>query len=284
MSVPSLDADGDVVEKWAWSAFLRDEFPEYQTFWRLFVVGLTGRVVDGVTIGFRSQAELDAVHRPEWHVAVAQLHYTTLLHLGRTFTIRQRPLEDWDVLIEALARLSGATDTAFELLGRCLLRGPRAPWDPWSETAGNAPRRLWREHDGQPVEAVRRYRNTLIHGRVRVHYIDPGVGPLRVPSLDDIDQFADWRTADESTSRRANDLVDEAWLQVLEYLRRTWRNRLIPWCTWNVKSATIPLERAPTVSPAAHYSGGSVTPYTQHVVLPPTSAGSASVWPSPWRP
>lgn len=131
-----LALHGDRVEQAAWPLFVRDRFPEYEVFWQLFVVPLTNRVTDANDVSFRAQPELDQEGRPAWHVAVAQLHYTTLLHLLRAWEIRQRRV----AFIEAIARLSAATDTAFELLGRCLNGKEYAAW---SENAGKDARREW---------------------------------------------------------------------------------------------------------------------------------------------
>jgi hypothetical protein len=70
---------GDPEERAAWPGFVERDFPQYEEFWCRFVVSLTGRISDVSDIWFRSQPELDEEGRPEWHLAVAQLHYSTLL-------------------------------------------------------------------------------------------------------------------------------------------------------------------------------------------------------------
>jgi hypothetical protein len=277
-----LPTHGDVVERSAWQDFLRDEFPEYETFWQVFVVGLTERVKDGYGIGFRPQVELDADGRPEWHVAVAQLHYTTLLHLVRVFGLRQEPIRDRDALIEAIARLSAATDTAFELLGRCRALGKQ--YAPWSETAGGKARAAWQKRgrgkhmSPGPLAPVRGYRNTLLHGRARAHY-KAHDGTILCPSFEQMADAADWRNAEQSETVRANDLVDRGWAQVLSYLSRTWRAELVPWAMGKFVRPEIP-PLSPRVMPYPPYLGaGSVSPSIPNLTQPGPTPGSATFMP-----
>ena len=268
-----LASHGDVVERSAWDNFLRDEFPEYETFWQFFVVGLTERVKDGFGIAFLPRGELS---REEGHVAVAQLHYTTLLHLVRVFELRQGPIRDRDALIEAITRLSAATDTAFELLGRCLLDKDYAPW---KENEGKKAREDWQRREGLLLASVRRYRNTLLHGRARVHYRAQN-GPLLCPSFEQMADAADWREADQNETVRANDLVDNGWAQVLGYLSRTWRAELVPWAMGNFCRPDVPPPQQPPAPPyPPDIGGGSVSVVIRGTAQPGPTPGSATFVP-----
>lgn len=277
--MPYLDlaTEGDPVERAAWPAFLRMEFPQYQQFWRLFVVGLTRRP-EG--IDFRSQDQLDRIGRPSWHVTVAQLHYTMLLHLVRVFEIRRGLIANRDLFIEAITRLHSATDVAYELLGRSVLPGGEA--EPWSEEAGQSARRRWIRHDEPAthhLKDLRQYRNALVHGRVRPEFrarvgID-GLGEIEAlcyPKFLALDNVADWRRAALTDFAPADALVEEGWQSVLAYLRDSWDHTLLPWSKDNVPATRedADAERGEVVHEGGfggsagsagrpQYRGGSVT-------------------------
>jgi hypothetical protein len=91
---------------------------------------VTYRVKHRPDVRFQTTAELAATGYTDEDLAIAQLHYTLLLHLGRVFElldddgafsvrsyIANRPLGR-DEFFESFARLSGASDAADELLAR----------------------------------------------------------------------------------------------------------------------------------------------------------------------
>jgi hypothetical protein len=80
-----LETDGDRFERRWWHEFVAERFPSYEGFWLAFVVPLTGRGDDRGDIHFRSREELGAAQDED--ITVAQLHYTTLIHLGRVFDL-----------------------------------------------------------------------------------------------------------------------------------------------------------------------------------------------------
>jgi hypothetical protein len=66
---------------------MRDHFPSYEAFWVPHIVPLTYRLKDRQNVYFQTDEELaEAGYAPE-DVAVAQLHYTLLNHLGRVFEL-----------------------------------------------------------------------------------------------------------------------------------------------------------------------------------------------------
>ena len=280
---------GDREEQAAWPLFVRDEFPQYEEFWRLFVVALTGRVSDVREIGFRPQAELDRLGRHEWHVEVAQLHYTTLLHLARVFELRRRRVRDRDSFFEAIVRLDAAADTAFELLGHCLI--DRGSAESWNERTGERVRKAWEKKAGSPFISLARYRNSLLHGRVRpehevVFQVDRWSPKVPFyPTFEKMPTALDWRKADALDAAPADQLVDEAWTQVLAYFRKAWTGELLPWARASFKAPPVPITTRQGVSnlivsagalsaspDAPSYTGGSIT--HTHTILhtedPPT--------------
>jgi hypothetical protein len=270
----TLARDGDPEERVAQLLFLNAEFPQYEKFWRLFVVGLTGRVHDVTQIGFRPQAELDAEGRSEWHVEVAQLHYTTLLHLRRVFDLRREGIWNRDRFLEAIVRLDAATDTAFELLGHCLIdRGKSLPWD---EIAGQKVRKSWGKKAGQPLKALQDYRNCLLHARMRLEYpviLDIDGRQTTIPFYTTFGKMLnslDWREATIEHAAPVDALVDEAWAQVLDYFRHAWAEELLPWAQAAFSAPEVPvtLPAMPFSTPAARslsadapptYTGGSIS-------------------------
>jgi hypothetical protein len=283
----TLEQHGDRVEHAAWPLFVHAEFPQYEEFWQVFVVALTGRVHDVREIGFRPQQELVAEGRSEWHVEVAQLHYTTLLHLVRVFQLLERRVHDRDSFVEAIVRLDAATDTAFELLGHCLIdRGKSKSWD---EIAGMKVRRAWDAQEGHPFKSLQDYRNSLLHGRVRPEHevrLRADRWQTKVPFYPTFEKMAnalDWREASIDNAAPADQLVEEAWSQVLDYLRAAWDTQLLPWARETFKAPAVPGLAAPlgqsilgagaraaSADAPAEYHGGSVT-FTQTRVAPPTN-------------
>lgn len=83
----SIASDGDAWEKLYWQAFASERFPSCEDFWLAHVVPLTNRratdrLSNELRIRFRTDAELAADGRGHEDVAIAQLHYTLLLHIG----------------------------------------------------------------------------------------------------------------------------------------------------------------------------------------------------------
>jgi hypothetical protein len=237
---------GDSVERVAWPSFVCREFPQYEEFWQVFVVELTERVREPLAVEFRPQEELNKISRPAWHIAVAQLHYTTLLDLVRVFELRRRGVGDRDSFTEAIARLQAGVDAAFELLGRCLLSG--GDEQPWSEKKGESIRRKWQKAAGDPLKSLRDYRNALLHGRVRPEFQIQIPGPVygqqaRVtlyPKLETIASALDWRDATLNQAMPAEQLIDEVWAAVLDYARTTWETKLVPWARDNFRAPGTP--------------------------------------------
>ena len=276
-----LATDGDNTEQIAWATFLRHEFPHYEAFWQVFVVELTGRTWDGdqTNIRLREQADLDKIDRPPWHVAVAQLHYTTLLHLVRAFEIRHRRVRDRDSFTEAIVRLSAATDTAFELLGRCLLDPDEA--DTWNQNAGKRIRERWAQENDRPLQSIRSYRNDLLHGRVQMVF-DGRLGidgerytnVLFFPRFERLSPKPDWREANPDDAAPADQLVDEAWDRVLAYFRETWDGRLLPWARESFEAPERPPAKF-TFNIRAVRSLSADSPVPPVPYTPPGSA----IWP-----
>lgn len=124
----SIANDGDEWEKLYSEAFARERFPAYEDFWLRHVVPLTNRAATDrlstdLRIRFRTDAELAADGRGDEDVAIAQLHYTLLLHLGRVWQLLEQGLAfdagpasgqgfDQHHFFESFTRLSGASDVA----------------------------------------------------------------------------------------------------------------------------------------------------------------------------
>ena len=73
-----------------------------------------------------------------------------------------------------MSALSAATNTAFELLSRCLNPKTHERDEPWSEQEGKKVRDAWRQRDNRPLQELRNYRNVLMHGRARMEFVTAG--------------------------------------------------------------------------------------------------------------
>jgi hypothetical protein len=178
----TLAADGDLEERRYWPLFVRHQFPSYEEFWVKRIVPLTNRTRFRQDVSFRSSSELNPLGYRDEDVAVAQLHYTLLLHLGRVFDLltegqaftHPTPLFGRAFgrheFFESFTRLSGANDVADEILAR---RQAPGSFEAWSETHGSNARRNWRQTQGDPLRPIRAYRNRLVHGRVVPEFSGP---------------------------------------------------------------------------------------------------------------
>jgi hypothetical protein len=210
-------------------------------------VPLTGRPKH---VHFRSDDELAAIHRSPADLCNAQLHYTTLIHLGRAWDIRAAPLTV-ESFTEAITRLSAATDVADELLQRATCPGK---YDAWEESP--TARQAWRRAHGYPLQPLRDYRNRLLHGRIPPNITIELHGPLpdevlyvpsneprqflAVPRIGREKAHLDWRTVigqpdDRLTALRvdadfalAQNVFGTAWREVVAYLQNQWLGTLIP--------------------------------------------------------
>jgi hypothetical protein len=247
----TIAEDGDENEKNWWPQWTADHFSSYEAFWAARIVPLTYRIRDRRNVRFQTQAEIAAAGYSEEDVAIAQLHYTLLMHLGRVFellddarafTVRSymanRPFGR-DAFFESFARLSGVSDVADELLAR---RGDPGKYEAWNETHGRDARGAWRKLNPDPLRSVRAYRNRLVHGRVvpevYVNATEQGrvVGQLLFyPRLGKVDPYLDWRIAfAEAAKTTASPDFDEAalialdaWERFVEYVEQAWQMLLL---------------------------------------------------------
>jgi hypothetical protein len=276
----SLARDGDVVEREYCGRFLGRRFPSYERFWVAEVVPVTRRGIERGDIRFRSDDELRAESRSHEDVAIAQLHYTVMAHLGRAHDLRRALLDRWG-FAEVFVRLSGASDCADELLERVTNRGV---YDPWSEDGGRRARNRWRDVHGRPLQAIHDYRNRLVHGRVVPEMIANVVARNEqvfiFPRIDRVDDYLDWRHAfadvDAALARGdfqdAQSIAEGAWNQVVDYCEQAWRTHLAP---------PKPSERVETIRPVAPANAASgAAPIDAGDDLPP-GPGSASVYRPP---
>lgn len=248
----TIAADGDEFEKGWWPQWTRDHFPSYQAFWVPRIVPLTYRVKDRLNVRFQTPEELTAGGYAEEDVAVAQLHYTLLMHLGRVFellddarafTVRSHManrLFGRHEFFESFTRLSGASDVADELLAR---RANPGTYDAWNENHGRKARDAWRKSNPDPLRPVRAYRNRLVHGRVvpevyvraqddQGHALGEMLFYLR---LDKVDTYLDWRVAFAAVAGEPSPNFNEAalialdaWEKVVRYVEQAWQTHLLP--------------------------------------------------------
>jgi hypothetical protein len=230
----TLATDGDPFEQRYWTAFLARKFPSYERFWAAAIVDVTRRGIDRKDISMRSDTELAAVGKGHEDVAIAQLHYTVMMHLGRAFDLRTEM--DRYAFVEAFVRLTGASDCADELLQRVATPGA---YDAWSEEEGRKARFRWRRAHGKPLQDIHDYRNKLVHGRVmsEVTAIDPETQQrfYFYPRLDRVDAYLDWRTVipDPTTAIQSGDyaaaqtIAIYAWERVVDYCEDAWATHLL---------------------------------------------------------
>jgi hypothetical protein len=235
----TIAEDGDGFEKRWWPQWTSDSFPSYEVFWAARIAPLTYRVQDRRNVHFRTSAELAADGYTDEDVAVAQLHYTLLRHLGRVYELLM--VDDTfgrNEFFESFTRLSGASDVADELLARRESPGTYTAWD---ERQGQDARTAWRRgHPNDPLRPIRGYRNRLVHGRVvpelSVTMNDREGNPVGdvtlSPRLERVDAYLDWRVAFAGANfgdfAQVALIAGGAWELAVEYVEQTWRTHLLP--------------------------------------------------------
>jgi hypothetical protein len=253
---------GDDVEKCAWGAFLSSELPSYETFWAREIVRLTNRPAN---IYLKTDDEIARLSPPPTNipeaVCIAQLHHSVMRHLLFVLEVRKEGVADIDDFTNAVIRLVSAQDVAFELLGRKMMPGQfgvskasecRMARDAWIAAANNDPSRAsfsgsrktaWAaavrndpsivQFDCRPMERLRNYRHRLVHGRIPPWWKQDGQPPL-VPSLSAINDYIDWRRADDPKTASTNpdfksaaDVLEEARSETVAYLEKAWKFYLL---------------------------------------------------------
>lgn len=230
----SLPVDGDGFEQTYYPRFIANKFPSYETFWIGFVIPLTNRPQN---IQPKDDAALAAIGRTPQDVCIAQLHYSILRHLIRAFDLKSLPDVSVDSLHHAMSAVSGAQDTAFELLER--FRNP-AQYGPWLDkcrggiNGGREAQTAWKQHDHFPLQLIRDYRNNLIHGHTRPGFIINNV--VHLPKIGRELTYLDWRTVTGAIPNQQlladfdapRSILNSAWTDTLQYLEARWQAALLP--------------------------------------------------------
>ena len=224
----TLQADGDGIEQILFVPLIQPKFPSYEAFWQKFVVPLTNRPAN---VQLKTDPDLAAIGKGDHDLCLAQLHYSVLRHLGRAFQLRQDPNFGLDHLVFSLSAIVGAQDVAFELLER--FRNPTS-YGAWlgkksgGIDGGREAQSKWKQSDGYPLQAIRDYRNHLVHGRT-----PPGFGN-HYPKIGQESAYFDWRKVTAATSLPAADfdsatsIHDSAFDQTMTYFESKWASELLP--------------------------------------------------------
>lgn len=238
---------GDILEQISYGRFIENDFPEYETFWRNFVVPLTNRsqnVRPELKLHFVSDKVLTRIRRTKNDLCIAQLHYTIITHLARAHEIKHLKLCEFRLchFIEGITRLSSVIDVADELLERY---SSPSKYDPWDESAGQSARYNWRK-GSDSMKLVRDYRNKLVHGRINPSVLQERMYPFGdydlacnylVPKFDFYNDFNDWREVTNADNAKLTTLrpkfdhpisiLHEAWAKTLGYLGHQWNDVLL---------------------------------------------------------
>lgn len=229
-----LSIDGDDLERHYWGLFIKDQFPNYESFWLKFVVPLTNRPD---SVYFKADAELKKIGKNKSDLCIAQLNYSILRHLIRAFEILkalENPIgmdQQLNLLQEGIVRLVGAQDNAFELLER--FSNPKE-YRPFEEGAGEKARRKKydKKSKGYPLQQIRDYRNSLVHGRLLPGIMDGN--RLCLPKIGKENLYLDWRIVTDfsNISKREKakknffsvlNILTSAWRETIEYLENNWK-------------------------------------------------------------
>ena len=221
---------GDAFERHYWDLFAKDQFPSYEKFWSKFVAPLTNRPNN---IDFKTDVELTKINKGASDICIAQLNYSILKHLAQCWHIlrdlkNNAGLEQIDLLTEGFARLVGAQDNAFELMERL---NNQSNYLSFVELDGKKARDKYKKAHNNPLQHLRSYRNSLLHGRLL-----PGIlygNRFCLPNMGKEDLYLDWRLVTHLSPRREEykkdfvsvlTILEKAWNETINYLEDKWRN------------------------------------------------------------
>jgi hypothetical protein len=231
----SLQSNGDLIEQKFYPHIVQKGFPTYEVFWQKFVVPLTNRPTD---IQFKSDTALTAIGKGHHELCIAQLHYTVLRQLGRTFDMMQGSNFSVDLLALGMSTLVGAQDCAFELLERYRNPSLYGPWadkkrGPGTPDGGREAQNKWKQTNGYPLQDIRDYRNNAVHGRTM-----PAIalnGQAHTPRIGKELTYFDWRLVTATTTPPIVDfdtpknIMQDAFKRTVAYFETTWRAILAPY-------------------------------------------------------
>jgi len=235
----TLIKDGDAFEKHYWNAFLRTEFPSYESYWAKRIVPMTNRPHN---IHFKDSTSLTTAGYTADDICKAQLHYTTFRHLVRAYEIvnflktKNQTIFDTDILAEGLFHITGAQDVAFEFLQRVSEPNTFDPWAPKkSASLENSPasqeaQTKWKKNNGYPLQEIREYRNHLTHGRMSPNL--QANTKILLPKIGFENAYLDWRLITDWNSGSQNrvktdfdsldNILTVAWKKTMHYFELEW--------------------------------------------------------------
>lgn len=234
MSIYKLDAigtnGGDRYEREYYGKFIQKEFPNYEVFWEKSVVPLTNRPAD---ISFKSRSQLSGISDVDVQLWNAQLHYTLLFHLCYVYDLKVAAMHkelDINALTDGIVRLASVTDLAFEMFGRKEEPKTYLPIDKAS-MCFEARKAGFNKHRTPSVEAIRKYRNFLVHSSLLTRSMD------RFPKIGSEETYLDWSSVMEPGSAKQVTMVKDftfrhnilamAWKDVLNFLNDKWNTILL---------------------------------------------------------
>lgn len=230
----SLKDEGDPIEIASYDVLIKPQFPSYEVFWQKFVVPLSHRPGDKQ---LKTDAELATIGKGHAELCLAQLHYSVLRQLDRTRRLMQDPHFGVDHLVFALSTLVGAQDCAFEVLER--FKNPTA-YDPWlnkkqkgsSILGSKQAQEAWKKRDSYPLQDIRDYRNSMVHGRTLPGIVSPQ--GILVPKIGNETSYFDWRLITAAAMPPVSDfdlpsvIMKAAFDKTVAYFESNWKSELLP--------------------------------------------------------
>lgn len=228
-NIYKLAAHGDAFECNYWDLFIKDQFPSYEKFWLKFIVPLTNRPDN---IDFKTDHDLVKIGKNKSDICIAQLNYSILKHLTQCWHIlrdlkNNTGLEQLDLLIEGFARLVGAQDNAFELMERLT---NKSTYRPFTEEDGKKARDQHKKNNRYPLQHIRSYRNSLLHGRLLPGILDGQ--RFCLPNMGKETLYLDWRLVTHLSPKREEykkdfvsvlTILENAWQETTKYLEDNWK-------------------------------------------------------------
>lgn len=231
--------DGDKFEQRYWNIFIKDKFPSFEKYWSIRITPLTNRPQN---IHFKKSSVLLSLGFTDEDVCKAQLHYTLLRHLVRSYEIlfalktSHQSYDYVDYLSEGLFHITAAQDVAFEFLQRNATPGVFDAWVPKKGLSVNKKiegsdeaRKKWQKDNDYPLQDIRNYRNHLTHGRISPNVLR-GI-KLFVPRIAKENVYLDWRLVTDGFSTSAqsdfdslDNILEKAWTETLSYFENEWQN------------------------------------------------------------
>ena len=241
----NLLENGDGLERYAYPLFLKDSFPSYEKFWKIFIVPLTNRPEN---INSKNDKDLQKIFPKETleviheRMVILQLHYSVLSKLVNAYGNIIPAKKDMFAVESFFSCIYSALDISAEMFGRFSnLKNGKVSSDAFdpslSVKISRKVRKEWQEKHPYPLELkdARDYRDLILHGFVFASIATPQAGFIALPRPSKIENYLDWRKVFTSKESKeglidflyTGDIINPLFEHTISFLELEWQKNLL---------------------------------------------------------